>query len=663
MKTEPLTVSLQTATMGTGRERRVPSPGLQQRATRGKFNHRPRVRDRDHIEHRETGMKIRALTGVGARWLLKPGLRAWMEAAFLLRSVSHGVALRRIAKNLSKPAAAQKLWRALCRGKGSFSKPAAARSYGVALCSGKRNFSKAVAGLDLGRCHVARKWRLGGENDCFKAPDQPLAAAYRRLPPVAAAYFWMCFFVTADVLADCHQGELYPQMDMPGDRGWGSATGAGRRRALERSPLGGGGKGKYFLDVFGVKLPSLDLSLQFRNACQSSLVTARLRFYCIASSARPADSVRCNDLFHVMPIDVPVSTAEGQQSLDFTNVLRDCLSCAVITIDGEMKVTGLNAKAEQLMNLRAGQVAGKSMELLPSPVQAAVRDAFAGKPINDLQIVLRDESRGDMTIQINATLTRNPNGGNSGAVIVLNDVSSARKWESNMKRLDRFHSMGTLSASMAHEVKNAFVAVKTFVDLLLEQNKQADLAEIVRQEMGRIDSILGQMRKFSGPAKPAFSRVQVHAVLDKSLQLIQHLLQEKKIEVTRSFRASSDLLVGDQDQLEQAFINLFFNALDAMEPRGILKVSTEVLAGDSQMAGGDGTMLRVVIQDDGIGILPANMDRLFEPFFTTKPDGTGLGLAITRRIVQEHHGVIAVQSEQGKGTSFSLTFPSGEGGR
>ena len=245
--------------------------------------------------------------------------------------------------------------------------------------------------------------------------------------------------------------------------------------------------------------------------------------------------------------------------------------------------------------------------------------------------------------------------------MVLNDVSAARNWESNLRRLERLHSIGTLSASMAHEVKNAFVAVRTFVDLLLEQNKQADLAEVVRAEMNRIDAILSQMRKLSGPVQPQFSEVRLHSILDKSLVLIQHLLEEKQIKVARSLAASQDLLKGDPDQLEQAFINLFFNALDAMKPHGKLTVSTESVPA-AKTAGPhherNRQLVRLAIMDNGSGISPENMNRLFEPFFTTKPDGTGLGLAITRRIILEHHGAITVQSELNKGTTFNLTLPS-----
>ena len=354
---------------------------------------------------------------------------------------------------------------------------------------------------------------------------------------------------------------------------------------------------------------------------------------------------------------------EGQSDgLDFVGVLRDCLSCAVITLNERRAITAFNPRAEQLTGLKAAQTIGQGCETLPLPLQQLVNETFSsGQPIQDRRIILPDPKRGHLAIQVNITPARAAGGEIAGAVVVLNDISSVKKWESNMRRLDRLHSVGTLSASMAHEVKNAFVAVRTFVDLLLEKNKEADLAEIVRLEMNRIDSIVSQMLKFSGPAKPTFSSVHLHFVLNKSLLLVQHLLDEKKIKLSRSFGASPDLVDGDEDQLEQALLNLFFNALDAMGENGRLEVTTELLPADAKIDGltpvKGRRYLSLTISDSGSGISAENMERLYEPFFTTKPEGTGLGLAITHRIVQEHQGVIAVQSELNKGTAFSLILP------
>jgi nitrogen-specific signal transduction histidine kinase len=348
--------------------------------------------------------------------------------------------------------------------------------------------------------------------------------------------------------------------------------------------------------------------------------------------------------------------------MDLAHVLCACLRCAVITVDARSRVSGFNPQAEQLLRMKAGAVLGQPMERLPAPVREIITEArTSGKTIQSRQAALRRKKRDDLALRITATPIRTTTGKVGGVAVVMNDVSSANQWEANILRLDRLHNIGTLSASMAHEAKNAFVAVKTFVDLLLEQNKDADLAEVVRSEMNRIDSILARMRNFSGPAKPAFSTVRLHPVLDKSLHLIRHLLEEKKVRVTRSFAASPDWIHADQDQLEQAFTNLFFNALDALRPHGKLAVHTETIPAGSPGAalpGWEGKpLLRLVIRDDGAGIAPEHMGSLFQPFFTTKPKGTGLGLAITRRIIQDHGGLITAQSAVNKGTVFNLMLP------
>jgi signal transduction histidine kinase len=367
-----------------------------------------------------------------------------------------------------------------------------------------------------------------------------------------------------------------------------------------------------------------------------------------------------------MPKSPDESGLEGQGALDFAKVLRDCLGCAVISVDRGEKVTGFDARGEQLTGLKTAGVLGHSLDLLPPQIREIIHQTLSsGNGVAGREMVLHDASRGEVAVQATTVPTMDGHGKVSGAIAVLNDLSSAKKWEGHLRRLDRLHSVGTLSAGLAHEAKNAFVAVRTFVDLLLEQNKQADLAEIVRLEMNRIDSILTQMRKFSGPARPEFSTIALHPILEKSLQVIHHLLEEKKIVVVRSFGAAPDLLNGDKDLLEQAFINLFLNARDAMDLNGRLTVATERLPAGSRIPGVPEPaalpLLRVTIQDDGCGILPTNMGRLFEPFFTTKPDGTGLGLAITRRIVQEHSGMITAQSEVNKGTTFTLTLPASDG--
>ena len=247
-------------------------------------------------------------------------------------------------------------------------------------------------------------------------------------------------------------------------------------------------------------------------------------------------------------------------------------------------------------------------------------------------------------------------------VLVLNDLTPVQRIEQHIQQLDRLASVGTVAAGIAHEIKNALVAGKTFVDLLLEKHEDAELVEVVRREMGRIDAMVSRMRRFAGSDRPVFREVGLHEILDHSLRLIQPQLENRLISVNRSFQASPDRLHGDDYQLQQAFVNLFLNALEAMGPNGTLSVATNLLPSGATPADpgqkAAGTRLGLLIQDNGIGIRPEHMARLFEPFFTTKPNGTGLGLLITRRIIQEHRGTITVESQPDKGTSFQITLPA-----
>jgi signal transduction histidine kinase len=341
--------------------------------------------------------------------------------------------------------------------------------------------------------------------------------------------------------------------------------------------------------------------------------------------------------------------------------LRQCVGCAAFVVSHDEKITACAPEAERLLQFEPGHGAkGRSFSLLPPPLQQIIREAAAaGRPVTDRSLALPTSENLPGTLHVSAipvqTNTRKPQ-----IVVVLNELSVSRRLEQNLRRLDRLAGFGTLSASMAHEIKNALVAVKTFMDLLLEKNRDSELAEVVSREMRRIDSIVGQMLKYAGPARPAFSAVRVHNVLDHSLRMVQPQIEGRLISLNRAFNAAPDAIEGDDYQLEQAFVNLLLNAIEAMGPNGSLTVATDLISAVSarpKAASVSGAHVRVAIADTGIGITTENMQRLFEPFFTTKQQGTGLGLTITRRIVQEHHGDISVQSQVNKGTTFSILLP------
>jgi two-component system sensor histidine kinase HydH len=355
-------------------------------------------------------------------------------------------------------------------------------------------------------------------------------------------------------------------------------------------------------------------------------------------------------------------TGLGSESSGDTTLLRNWLVSGAILLDGQERISVITPDAATLLGITIDPQAELGLEVLPLAVQEVVR-AAANTAVADRRIELSVPGRGTVMVRLSAFRTQA--GSNAqGVLLLLRDVASVRRIEEHLQRLDRLANLGTLSASLAHEFRNALVACRTFIDLLIEKNKDAELGEVVRRELERMDSLVAQMLRFGGLGKPAFAVVHIHQALDHVLCLLQPQIQAKSVAVERVFGAAPDVIWGDGHQLQQAFVNLFLNAVEAMASFGSLTLATELVSPRPEAAAGgltNGRWLRVKVQDTGCGIPREQMSRLFEPFFTTKADGTGLGLPITQRIIQEHRGAISVESTAGKGTAFTLLLPAGNG--
>jgi two-component system sensor histidine kinase HydH len=353
---------------------------------------------------------------------------------------------------------------------------------------------------------------------------------------------------------------------------------------------------------------------------------------------------------------------KGQPESDLVVALRDCFVIAVILLDPNQQSVTLTGRAAHLLGLEFPRQTRCPLASLPAPVREVVREVLcSGQGLEGRQIELAGPGGQARKLRLSA-LWMEPGTTKAPVALILNDLAPAVELEHKLRQLERLANVGTLSASMAHEIRNALVAVRTFTELLLEKNREAELAVLARREIERMDSIVGRMLKFSGPVRSTTSAISLHETLEHSLRLVQPRLESKSISVKRLFQAAPAVVQGDDTQLQQAFLNLFLNALDAMEPNGTLTVTTRPVAPGPAPAAwrhaAGSAQIRITVQDTGAGISAENLARLFEPFFTTKPNGTGLGLSITRRIIHEHQGEISVQSQPGKGTSFEIVLPA-----
>lgn len=225
-------------------------------------------------------------------------------------------------------------------------------------------------------------------------------------------------------------------------------------------------------------------------------------------------------------------------------------------------------------------------------------------------------------------------------------------------RNERLAAAGELAAAMAHNVGTPLTGVMGHLQLLEEEVAEPAVKERLRRIQGQVDRAVAAARQFLGAARPAPVRtpVDVTALLGDLLLLVSPESQRKGIAVAQAFAEELPTIAADPTQLQELFLGLITNALDAMGMGGTLRVVAET---GVSVAGNP--VIRVVVSDTGCGIPPENLAKVLEPFFTTRAasGGTGLGLAIARRITREHGGSIRLESEPGHGTRAIVELPVG----
>lgn len=234
---------------------------------------------------------------------------------------------------------------------------------------------------------------------------------------------------------------------------------------------------------------------------------------------------------------------------------------------------------------------------------------------------------------------------------VLHDLTAKIREERATVLSEKMEATGRLMRMLAHEVRNPLtnigLALEGFISELPKNNDLHDYLEIIKRNTKRIDTLITELLNSSKPTELKPEPVSLQETLELSLDEARDRLALKKIHVITQYTPDNDLVMLDREKIRIAFVNIIVNAIEAMgEGRGLLQITTERAL----------HKLVVSIRDNGYGISPDHLDKLFEPYFTSKPGGMGLGLAATLNIIQSHGGSIDVESQQGVGTTFYLTF-------
>ena len=230
----------------------------------------------------------------------------------------------------------------------------------------------------------------------------------------------------------------------------------------------------------------------------------------------------------------------------------------------------------------------------------------------------------------------------------------------HLLQAEKMAMVGKLAAGVAHSIRNPLTSVKMRLFSLnrsLELNDyQKEDFQVITEEIRHTDTIVQNFLEFARPPKLKMQLVSPSAVVDQTLQLLEHRLKSYDVDVQVNRKQPLPEIEIDPEQLKEVFVNLIENACEAMEQGGSIVITEETIPRPSNPA----ALIR--LSDTGPGISESIREKLFEPFFTTKEEGTGLGLSIALRIVEEHQGRLDVTSKEDQGTTFTITLPLKESG-
>lgn len=347
---------------------------------------------------------------------------------------------------------------------------------------------------------------------------------------------------------------------------------------------------------------------------------------------------------------------------EFNESIVESVNVGLLAVDENGKITRCNSTFEEMLGLSRKETIGKVVEDIFDRAFALNLENILGKSrwhlteIRHAYKLYTNSSDGkSLILNVAVAPLRSVSHNQTGAIIVLENVTSRVKLEETLQQSEKLSSIGLLAAGVAHEVNTPLTGVSSYTQMLLGMIPETDpkhaLLLKVQKQTERATNIAGNLLNFSrGGNSTDFTDLNINKLLDDTLQLLEPQMRKSQIEIVKNYSGIAPKILGNAGKLQQVFTNLILNARDAMFGGGRITLMTKL---------NENGEVVIEVSDTGEGIAAENLSKIYDPFFTTKGvgSGTGLGLAVSYGIVQEHAGSIEAHSRIGEGTTFHLVFP------
>jgi len=358
---------------------------------------------------------------------------------------------------------------------------------------------------------------------------------------------------------------------------------------------------------------------------------------------------------------VPEDPNVVRDERDRLRAIVDAAVDGIIAIDETGTILELNPAAERLFGYAADELLGRNVKMLmPNPFRDE-HDAYVARYLKtgERRIIgigreVRGRRKDGSVFPQYLAVAEGVVAGRRVFTGIVRDLGSLREAEERARQAEQLAALSTITAGIAHDVGTPMTTILGYAELLLRSapdGKSRERAQHIVDQVRRVTDLLQTLLNIARPRRARPEPIAIADVLDHSVDFFREKLRGRGIVVERDF-AARPTVVADRDRIEQVFLNLIVNAADAMPDGGTLSV---------RIGSPSAELVEDSIEDTGVGIAPADLDRIFDAFYTTKErgKGTGLGLLVSKRIVHEHGGTLRVESEPGHGTRFTIALPRG----